>query len=206
MVSQVRFILYISLPFMIILFIIISPMALAYPGQGDCMIYHIPVKMKPLYDPGANLVLDGIPSESFWEKSNNLNGTAIIPLSAEMIGNNTPRVVNLSLSFVMNDEYLYVLACGKEFCLNQWLIGEFSSATFQNHLCRWPKAGNHLGPWQLLNEAPLIMHRAACSRSADSSTTTGGLPGPPAMTRLPVFVANSTTRWPPVTAIRLILG
>ena len=84
-------------------------MALAYPGQGDCMIYHIPVKMKPLYDPGANLVLDGIPSESFWEKSNNLNGTAIIPLSAEMIGNNTPRVVNLSLSFVMNDEYLYVL-------------------------------------------------------------------------------------------------
>ena len=51
-----------------------------------------------------------------------------------------------------------------------------------------------------------MIHRAARSRSAVSSTTTGGFPGPPAMRRLPVWVAKATTPWPPVTAINLILG
>src|SRR5210317_1691052 len=51
-----------------------------------------------------------------------------------------------------------------------------------------------------------MIHLAARSRSAVSSTTTGGLPGPPAMTRLPVWVAKATTPCPPVTAMSLIFG
>ena len=51
----------------------------------------------------------------------------------------------------------------------------------------------------LSNAAPSMIDRAARSRSASSSTTTGGLPGPPAMTRLPDCAAAFTTAGPPVT-------
>ena len=46
--------------------------------------------------------------------------------------------------------------------------------------------------------APSTMRRAASGRSAVSSTMTGGLPGPAAMTFLPVFMATRTTASPPV--------
>ena len=51
----------------------------------------------------------------------------------------------------------------------------------------------------LSNDAPSTIERAALSRSAVSSTTTGGLPGPAAITRLPDFAAARTTAGPPVT-------
>ena len=45
----------------------------------------------------------------------------------------------------------------------------------------------------LSSEAPSTMSFAARSRSAVSSTTAGGLPGPAAMARLPEFIAAFTT-------------
>ncbi len=51
----------------------------------------------------------------------------------------------------------------------------------------------------LSSDAPATMSRAAFCRSAVSSTTTGGLPGPAAMTFLPLANAAWTTPAPPVT-------
>ena len=48
-------------------------------------------------------------------------------------------------------------------------------------------------------DAPSMMAAAAAVGQAVSSTTTGGLPGPAAMTRLPVCIAAFTTAGPPVT-------
>ncbi len=56
----------------------------------------------------------------------------------------------------------------------------------------------------LSSEAPSTMSFAARSRSAVSSTTAGGLPGPAAMARLPEFIAAFTTAGPPVTTINRI--
>jgi hypothetical protein len=52
---------------------------------------------------------------------------------------------------------------------------------------------------QLSRLPPLTMPLAARVRSAVSSTTTGGLPGPAAIARLPLFMAAATTPGPPVT-------
>ena len=54
--------------------------------------------------------------------------------------------------------------------------------------------------------APLTMSRPAFARSAVSSTTTGGLPGPAAITFFALFIAARTTAGPPVTTSRLTWG
>ena len=51
----------------------------------------------------------------------------------------------------------------------------------------------------LSSDAPSTTLRAAFSMSAVSSTTTGGLPGPAQIARLPLLIAASTTPGPPVT-------
>src|SRR5256885_2037531 len=48
-------------------------------------------------------------------------------------------------------------------------------------------------------DEPQTMSCAALSMSAVSSTTTGGLPGPAQMARLPLPIAALTTSGPPVT-------
>ena len=55
-------------------------------------------------------------------------------------------------------------------------------------------------------EAPSTMPAAATSRSAVSSTTAGGLPGPAAITFLPLPMAAFTTPGPPVTTSRRTPG
>ncbi len=52
----------------------------------------------------------------------------------------------------------------------------------------------------LSKEAPKTICFPACSMSAVSSTTTGGLPGPAVMARLPERIASVTTPPPPVTS------
>ncbi len=52
----------------------------------------------------------------------------------------------------------------------------------------------------LSNEAPRTMSAPACSTSAVSSTTAGGLPGPAVMARLSDLRASRTTPGPPVTS------
>ena len=58
----------------------------------------------------------------------------------------------------------------------------------------------------LSKEAPKTMSEAAFSTSAVSSTTTGGLPGPAQMARLPLDMAALTTAPPPVTTITRMFG
>ena len=58
----------------------------------------------------------------------------------------------------------------------------------------------------LSTEAPSTMCFAALPRSAVSSTTAGGLPGPAAITFLPAFMAVFTTAGPPVTTSRRTPG
>ena len=55
-------------------------------------------------------------------------------------------------------------------------------------------------------DAPRTMSRAALSMCAVSSTTTGGLPGPAQMARLPLAIAAFTTAPPPVTTSRRMPG
>ena len=55
-------------------------------------------------------------------------------------------------------------------------------------------------------DAPSTMLAAATSRSAVSSTTAGGLPGPAAITFLPLTIAALTTPGPPVTTSRRTPG
>jgi len=55
-------------------------------------------------------------------------------------------------------------------------------------------------------DAPRTTSRPACARSAVSSTTTGGFPGPPAITRLPDLMATCATAAPPVTHSNATLG
>ena len=54
----------------------------------------------------------------------------------------------------------------------------------------------------LSNDAPAIKSRAARSRSAVSSTTDGGLPGPAVIAFFPAFRASRTTAGPPVTTFK----
>ena len=58
----------------------------------------------------------------------------------------------------------------------------------------------------LSQDAPSMMWRAAWSRSAQGSTTTGGFPGPAAITRFPAPIAARTTAGPPVTQTRAMSG
>src|SRR5437899_13012657 len=55
----------------------------------------------------------------------------------------------------------------------------------------------------LSQAAPSMMDFAARFMQAVSSTTTGGLPGPAQMARLPACIAAFTTAGPPVTQINL---
>ena len=65
---------------------------------------------------------------------------------------------------------------------------------------------SHVQTTLLSKEAPATMPRPACSRSAVSSTTTGGLPGPAAITFLPEAKAAFTTAGPPVTTTNRMPG
>ncbi|MBY9015177.1 MAG: hypothetical protein KGD68_05740 [Candidatus Lokiarchaeota archaeon] len=85
-----------------------APITKAFWGYGDCGDGHPITTMKALYDKNAEIDLDGIPSESFWADPNNINGSYTVPLASEF---NTSSffVVYMNLTFVINDEYLYVL-------------------------------------------------------------------------------------------------
>ena len=58
----------------------------------------------------------------------------------------------------------------------------------------------------LSSEAPAIKSRAARSRSAVSSTTDGGLPGPAVIAFFCAASASLTTPGPPVTTLSRIPG
>lgn len=84
----------------------------AYWGWGDCSESHGTTYMKPYYDKNAVINLDGIPSEPFWSNPSNINGSITVALAGE-IGTPGFFIVYMNLSFVMNDDYLYILC--------QWL-------------------------------------------------------------------------------------
>lgn len=93
---------------LLVSFIAIISLSNAYWGLGDCQDGHPVVIIRPLYSKNAEINLDGIASESFWSSSENENGTLTVPLASD-IGTSSFFVVYLNLTFVMNDEYLYIL-------------------------------------------------------------------------------------------------
>jgi hypothetical protein len=87
--------------------------ASAWPGDGDCREEHGITSFDIIYDRSANLKLDGVPTESFWEKEENQEAKIQIPLATEP---NTPYffVVYLNATFIRNDEYIYILCQWKD--------------------------------------------------------------------------------------------
>ena len=94
----------------LIIFIIISPSINGFPPDGDCKDYHKVVNIIPFYEKSASINLDGLANEDFWIDHTNKdeNGSLIIPLASESYG---PAffVVYLNITFVLSDDYLFIL-------------------------------------------------------------------------------------------------
>lgn len=93
--------------FLIFLFFILSaiiPSSLGYYGDGDCGDYHTGQVIKLPYDPNANIQLDGIPSEAFWNDPSNIDGKTQINLSTI-----EHEIITLNITFIRNAEYLFIL-------------------------------------------------------------------------------------------------
>jgi len=91
------------------LFLFLSfTLALSWPGWGDCTDYHKVTYLTPLYKADVGITLDGVASESIWTDPYNDNGTLSVPLAGE-IGTPGFYVVILNMTFVMDDQYLYIL-------------------------------------------------------------------------------------------------
>lgn len=78
----------------------------AYPGDGDCSNYHGITYIDVPFDPNANIVVDGVPSEDFWSEI--ANPTEIILAEIEPEGV-IPELYSLNISFVMNNDNLLIL-------------------------------------------------------------------------------------------------
>jgi hypothetical protein len=78
----------------------------AYPGDGDCSNHHGVTYINVPIDSNAEIVLDGVPSEEFWTTT--ADPTEVILAEIEVPGV-IPELYSLNISFVMNNEYLFVL-------------------------------------------------------------------------------------------------
>ena len=93
----------ISLLYFFFLILTIIPISTAFPG--DCTEYHTGQIISVPYDPNANIRLDGICNEPFWEK--NKEGKTQINVSTL----NHEAIITINMSFVRNDENLFI-SCG----------------------------------------------------------------------------------------------
>ena len=75
----------------------------AYPGDGDCSAYHGITYIDVAFNSDAEIVLDGVPSENFW---NNPTEILLAEIEAEGV---IPELYSLNISFVMTNEYLFIL-------------------------------------------------------------------------------------------------
>lgn len=90
--------------------IINFPLANAYPGDGDCQNYHNITPIEVPIDNSANIILDGVPSEEFWSKSENQMGKVVIPLASIRYDSNPPDLlIYMNATFIMNTNSLYIL-------------------------------------------------------------------------------------------------
>ncbi|TXT54717.1 MAG: exported protein of unknown function [Promethearchaeota archaeon] len=87
--------------------------AKSWPGDGDCREEHGITTANIAFDRSANLKLDGVPSESFWNKEKNKDAQIKIPL-ATVQNESYSFVVYLNATFIRNSEYIYVLCQWKD--------------------------------------------------------------------------------------------
>ncbi|MBN1802328.1 MAG: hypothetical protein JW891_12530 [Candidatus Lokiarchaeota archaeon] len=86
---------------------IITKQAIAYPGwEGDCEAHHGIGSVISNYDASARIVLDGQSDEKFWLTYS--NNKAFIPLATDITKSGGFNVT-LNLTFVHNNNYLYIL-------------------------------------------------------------------------------------------------
>ncbi len=79
---------------------------IAYPGDGDCSDYHGITYIDVPIVSNAELVVDGVPSELFWTETAN---PIKLMLAEIRVGEEIPELYSLNISFVMNNDYLYIL-------------------------------------------------------------------------------------------------
>ncbi|MBD3212377.1 MAG: hypothetical protein GF311_07200 [Candidatus Lokiarchaeota archaeon] len=87
----------------------------AYYGEGDCAHEHEIVYIDVPIDLDANIILDGNPTETFWKKESNQKGNLVIKLSERKIGTEIPEIHDLNITFIMNDNYIYILCIWEDF-------------------------------------------------------------------------------------------
>jgi hypothetical protein len=87
----------------------ITNSSLAYYGDGNCSHSHGIKYIDIPIDNNADIILDGIPSEPFWADPANKNGSITIKLSEMRVGLEIPEIYTLNATFIMNEEYLYIL-------------------------------------------------------------------------------------------------
>lgn len=101
---------YLIFPLSCIFIILINftPITYSYPTfEGDCRNHHGTSYIRVPYDSNTEIILDGIPSESFWTNPNNKEGIIEIP-TAKKYGNYGDQNITLNLKFVRNDYYIFI--------------------------------------------------------------------------------------------------
>jgi len=78
----------------------------AYPGDGDCSDYHGITYIDVPFNPNAEIIVDGIPSEAFWTESAVPTEIMLAEIEPEGV---IPELYSLNISFVLNDESLLIL-------------------------------------------------------------------------------------------------
>jgi len=105
-----NYILFLSRSILICVFpLLLIPYSTAYWAWGDCRDGHDIEYINVPYDNDANIILDGVPSESFWKDSSNQQGRIQIPLASDYSKPNF-FIIYLNMTFVINDEYLLIHA------------------------------------------------------------------------------------------------
>ena len=95
----------------LILFFSNTPNSKSYPGMGDdCSDYHMGKIIKVHYDSNAIIQLDGLPNEKFWQDYDDRESKTQINVSTMTADPETdpPEVTTLNMSFVRNDDYLFI--------------------------------------------------------------------------------------------------
>ena len=90
----------VSLLFFFLIILTIIPISKAFPG--DCREHHTGQIISVPYDPNANIQLDGITNETFWQENNEGHTQINVSTMDHAI------ITTLNVSFVRNDNYLFI--------------------------------------------------------------------------------------------------
>jgi hypothetical protein len=88
--------------------ILTIPFCKGFWGEGDCTKAHPLEYINIPNDPDAEIILDGVPSESFWRSERNKAGNLVIPLASNINKSNF-FIVYLNSTFILSNDYIFIL-------------------------------------------------------------------------------------------------